>query len=85
MPKKKPKSNKDHRAYKYKLIPTEEQEILINKTIGCSRFIYNKLLSDKTEYYKQEKKTLKDGIEAAIMEEVSEVKGLINIKDNLFN
>ena len=28
--------------------------------------------------------TLKDGIEAAIIEEVPEVKGLINVKDNLF-
>ena len=62
MPKKKPKNNKDHRAYKYKLCPTEEQEILINKTIGCSRFIYNKLLSDKTEYYKKDiKKDVKNG------------------------
>ena len=89
MPKKKPKSNKDHRAYKYKLIPTEEQEILINKTIGCSRFIYNKLLSDKTEYYKQEKKTLKKEIseykklkEYSFLKEVDSL-ALANAKINL--
>ena len=89
MPKKKPKDDKYHRAYKYKLIPTEEQEILINKTIGCSRFIYNKLLSDKTEYYKQEKKTLKKEVsEYKKLEEYSFLKevdslALANAKINL--
>lgn len=89
MPKKKLKDGKYHRAYKYKLIPTEEQEILINKTIGCSRFIYNKLLSDKTEYYKQEKKTLKKEIsEYKKLEEYSFLKevdslALANAKINL--
>ncbi|MDE6003968.1 MAG: helix-turn-helix domain-containing protein [Oscillospiraceae bacterium] len=25
------------------------------KTLGCARFIYNKMLSDKIDYYKQNK------------------------------
>ena len=29
------------KAYKFRIYPTEKQEILIAKTIGCSRFIYN--------------------------------------------
>ncbi|EKN63274.1 IS200/IS605 family element RNA-guided endonuclease TnpB [Schinkia azotoformans] len=29
------------KAYKFRIYPTKEQEILIAKTIGCSRFIYN--------------------------------------------
>ncbi len=33
-----------YRAYKYRLYPTVEQEILINKTFGCTRFIYNYFL-----------------------------------------
>ena len=35
-----------NRYYKYRIYPTKEQETLILKTCGCSRFIYNKLLSD---------------------------------------
>ena len=33
--------------------PTENQEELINKTIGCSRFIYNHFLGDKIKEYKK--------------------------------
>ena len=33
-------------AYVCNLFPTKEQEVLINKTFGCKRFIYNKMLSD---------------------------------------
>lgn len=40
---------KIYRAYKFRLYPTEEQRILINKTFGCSRFVYNYYL----EYQKK--------------------------------
>ena len=33
-----------HKAYKFRISPTKEQEILIAKTIGCSRFIFNYFL-----------------------------------------
>ncbi|WP_458413193.1 IS200/IS605 family element RNA-guided endonuclease TnpB [Schinkia sp. CFF1] len=29
------------KAYKFRIYPTKKQEILIAKTIGCSRFVYN--------------------------------------------
>lgn len=34
-----------HKAYKYRIYPNKEQEVLITKTIGCSRFIYNHFLN----------------------------------------
>ena len=34
-----------YKAYKFKLYPTEEQRILINKTLGCKRFVYNHYLN----------------------------------------
>jgi len=34
-----------------RLYPTQDQEILINKTFGCNRFIYNKMLDEKNEVY----------------------------------
>lgn len=46
-------------SYKYRLYPNKEQEIYFQKTFGCVRFIYNRILSDKIEYYKENKKMLK--------------------------
>lgn len=34
-----------YKAYKFRLYPTENQKILINKTFGCTRFIYNHFLN----------------------------------------
>lgn len=48
------------KAYKYRLYPNKEQREYINKTIGCARFIYNKMLGDKIEYYKETKEMLKN-------------------------
>ena len=36
-----------NRAYKFRLYPTKDQEILIMKTFGCARFIYNISLAKK--------------------------------------
>lgn len=41
-----------NRAYRYRLYPTMEQKIMFDKTFGCVRFIYNKMLSDRLDYYK---------------------------------
>ena len=34
-----------YRAYKFRLYPTNEQKKLINKTLGCKRFVYNYYLN----------------------------------------
>lgn len=49
---------KFNKAYKFRLYPNTEQQMLINKTIGSARFIYNKMLSDKIEYYNENKEKL---------------------------
>jgi putative transposase len=41
------------KAYKYRIYPTKEQEEYFAKVFGCVRFIYNKMLHDKIEHYKQ--------------------------------
>ena len=45
-------------AYKYRLYPNKEQETYFAKTFGCVRFIYNRMLSDKIDYYKDTKQKL---------------------------
>ena len=41
------------KGYVFRMYPTKEQEELINKNIGCSRFIYNYFLDDKIKEYKE--------------------------------
>ncbi len=48
------------KAYKYRIYPTKEQEEYFAKVFGCVRFIYNKMLYDKIEHYKQTGEILKN-------------------------
>ncbi|MGX8178164.1 IS200/IS605 family element RNA-guided endonuclease TnpB [Exiguobacterium artemiae] len=50
-----------HKAYKFRIYPTKEQEILIAKTIGCSRFVFNYFLAKWDETYKMTGKGLSYG------------------------
>ncbi len=45
-----------YKAYKFRLNPTKEQIILLNKNFGSSRFIYNYYLDKKQNIYKKENK-----------------------------
>lgn len=40
-----------HRALKLRIYPTQSQEILINKTFGCCRQIYNNRLFERNQFY----------------------------------
>lgn len=42
-----------NKAYNFRLYPTKEQEVLFAKTFGCVRFVYNKMLEERIELYKQ--------------------------------
>jgi putative transposase len=44
-----------NKAYKFRLYPNKEQEILLSKTFGCVRFVYNKMLSERKEIYEKYK------------------------------
>ena len=43
-------------AYKYRIYPDKDQEVLFRKTFGCCRFVYNRMLSDKKTAYEEEGK-----------------------------
>lgn len=47
-----------NKAYKFRLYPNSEQQILFAKTFGCVRFIYNKMLGDKIKHYEKAKTKL---------------------------
>ena len=48
------------KAYKYRIYPNQEQQEYFAKTFGCTRFIYNKMLADKIDHYKETKLMLKN-------------------------
>ena len=47
-----------NRAYKYRLMPNKEQEVLLSKHFGHCRFVYNHFLQVKIDHYKSTKKTI---------------------------
>lgn len=47
-----------HKAYRYRMYPNEKQAVLLDKTIGSARFVYNKMLEDKIRHFEETKETL---------------------------
>ena len=48
------------KAHKVRLYPNEEQQIFFAKSFGCTRFIWNRMLSDKIDHYNEHKTELKN-------------------------
>lgn len=43
------------KAYKYRIYPNKEQQIYLAKAFGCTRFVYNQMLSDRIKSYEENK------------------------------
>ncbi|MFC3779104.1 IS200/IS605 family element RNA-guided endonuclease TnpB [Bacillus chungangensis] len=50
------------KAYKYRIYPNEEQKIFFARTFGCVRFVYNKMLSDRMNSYKESQEKIDKSI-----------------------
>ena len=48
-----------NKGFKIRLYPTDEQKVIIEKTFGCCRFIYNNYLQERNEFYIDHKSELK--------------------------
>ena len=46
-----------NKVYKFRIYPNKEQEILLSKHFGCSRFIYNYFLNQRKEQYQKDNKS----------------------------
>ena len=44
------------KAYKFRIYPSNYQKEIIEKTFGCCRFVYNKMLSIQIKSYEENKK-----------------------------
>lgn len=40
-----------HKAYTFRMYPNEEQMVLLAKTFGCVRLVYNLMLADNYRFY----------------------------------
>ena len=47
-----------HKGFKYRIYPNQKQIVLIEKTFGCCRFVYNYMLDRKQKAYKRRKQNL---------------------------
>ena len=46
------------KAYKFRIYPNKKQEVLIQKTFGSCRFVFNYYLAKRIEIYKNDKSSL---------------------------
>jgi putative transposase len=46
-----------NKVYKFRIYPNKEQEILMAKHFGCSRFVYNHFLNERKEQYQKDNKS----------------------------
>ncbi|MRB73482.1 transposase [Bacillus thuringiensis serovar galleriae] len=67
-----------NKAYKFYIFPNQAQAILINKTIGCSRFVFNHFLSLWDDLYKEAGRGLNYGTCSA------KVPAIINANLNMY-
>lgn len=70
-----------HKVYKFRLYPNKEQAMLINKTIGCSRFVYNHFLNKWNESYKETGKGLSYGTCSAQLPSLKKEEETIWLKE----
>ena len=68
------------KAFKYRMYPNREQRILLAKTFGCTRFVYNHYLAKRKDAYE------KDGITlsySACAKDVGRILRTFKIKKNV--
>ena len=48
-----------NKAFKFRMCPDAGQRELLARTFGCTRFVYNRMLAEKTAHYEQTKQNLR--------------------------
>ena len=63
-----------NKSFKVRIYPNEEQRVLIDKTFGCARYIYNFMLNLKQKWYKYHNISLSFYIMSNILTELKRHK-----------
>ncbi|PEQ08682.1 IS200/IS605 family element RNA-guided endonuclease TnpB [Bacillus toyonensis] len=70
-----------NKAYKFRIYPNKKQEIVIAKTIGCSRFVFNHFLALWNHTYKETGKGLTYPTCSAELTQLKKKQGTIWLKE----
>ena len=63
-----------NKTYKFVIIPSKEQEVLLSKHFGCSRWVYNYFLNESKTQYKLNKKSDNYYQQAALLTQLKKDK-----------
>ena len=70
-----------NKAFKFRLYPNQEQAVLLSKTFGCVRFVYNRWLDRKIKQYEEDKTTVTYTMCAREMAELKSEEGYTFLKE----
>lgn len=59
-----------HKAYKIRIYPNSMQKVMIEKTFGCTRFVYNYFLSERKAKYEKDKISINDYKQSKVLTEL---------------
>lgn len=69
------------KGYKFRLYPNKEQLILLNKTLGCCRFIFNHFLSVRRDSWEIDKKSISYNETSALMTQLKSDENHLWLKE----
>ena len=74
---------KKNKAFKFRIYPTSEQKVLLGKTFGCCRLVFNYFLNLSTKKYDEEKITLKYKDYALMLNDLKREKEFLKEIDSI--
>lgn len=63
-----------NKAFKIRIYPNKEQKVLIDKTFGCARYVYNFMLNLKKKLYKNFNVSLNFTCMSKVLTELKDIK-----------
>ena len=72
-----------NKAFKFRIYPTTEQKVLLSKTFGCCRFVFNHFLNLSNKKYEEEKITLRYKDCALMLNELKQENGFLKEVDSI--
>lgn len=70
-----------NRSYKYRFYPTDEQKIQLSHAFGCSRFVYNHFLKERTDAYYEKKEKISYHKTSQLLTELKNNENYFWLKD----
>lgn len=70
------------KGYKYRIFPTDEQKMLIDKTIGCCRYVWNGFLALKEFRYKEFEETMSYNDMSKLLTEIKKTDDFLREVDS---